>query len=259
MISKIEQTISKIKSGRLTIGGWVQIVEPCIGKILSACGFDWVAVDLEHGTYNHKYLPAAFEAIHANDCLALARLADNSEVAAKLALDAGADGIIVPMINSKEDALRAVAAAKYPPEGTRGVGFSNASNFGKDFSSYFKSWNKRVVLIVQIEHIDGVKHLHDILTVDGVDGLLVGPYDLTGSMNITGNFDHPEFVKVMDKIKQTAQSTNKLLGVHIVPPDTAKAINKIKEGYNLIAYSIDTVVLWSHFSEAIREIKRNTE
>lgn len=255
MVSHIQSTISKIKHGQLTVGSWMQIGHPCIGKVLARCGFDWIAVDLEHGTYSQKDLPAIFDLIAANDCLALARLSENSEVAAKLALDAGAGGIIVPMVNNKEDAVAAVRAAKYPPEGKRGIGFSSTSNFGKDFASYFNNWNQEAVVIAQVEHIDSVNNLETIVNVEGIDGIIVGPYDLSGSMGITGEFESPEFTKIMGRIAEKVRSSGKLLGVHVVSPDTCEVIDKTKVGYNFIAYSIDAVVLWSHFSEAVTKIK----
>ena len=255
MTRNIEKTISKIKNGILTIGSWIQIADTSIAKIMSSCEFDWIVVDLEHGKYSSKELPSIFDIIRANNCLSFARLAGNSDILVKEALDAGAGGIIVPMVNNSEDARNAVAAAKYPPEGIRGIGFSNASNYGKDFERYFDSWNRNVVVIVQIEHIDGVNNLQEILVVEGVDGFIVGPYDLSGSMNITGDFGQPSFIKTMGKITETGRSSNKLMGIHVVMPDTKATLDKIKEGYNFIAYSIDSVVLWYSFTEALKKLE----
>jgi len=256
MARNINKTISKIKNGKLTIGGWIQIADPTIAKIMSSCDFDWMVVDLEHGRYSSEDLPSIFDIIRANNCLPLARLADNSTVLAKEVLDAGAGRIIVPMVNNSEDARNAVAAAKYPPKGIRGIGFANASNYGKDFASYFDSWNRNVVVIVQIEHIDGINNLQEILGVDGIDGFIVGPYDLTGSMGIIGDFKHPDFIKAIEEITETGRSSKKSMGIHVVMPDTKPMLDRIKDGYNFIAYSIDAVVLWSHFVEALKAIKK---
>lgn len=256
MCSKLNETISKIKNGKLTIGGWLQIVDSSIAKIMSSCDFDWIALDLEHGKYNWKDLSSIFDIITANDCLPLARLADNDDVLIKLTLDAGANGVIVPMINSVKDAANAVAATKYPPKGVRGIGFSNASTYGKNFDDYFSNWNKRSIVIVQIEHIEGVNNLEEILAVDGVDGLIVGPYDLSGSMDLTGKFEQPNFKAAIKKITKIGLSSKKLLGIHIVQPDTEAVISKVQDGYNFIAYSLDSVVLWTHFCEAIERIRK---
>lgn len=251
---KISNTIHKIKNNILTYGSWIQIADPAIAKIMASTGFDWLTVDLEHGKYSRKDLPAIFDIVRSYDCLPLARISENSTTFIKEILDAGAGGIIVPMINTAKDAEKAVAAVKYPPKGIRGIGFSNASCYGNDFNSYFEAWNDSSIVIVQIEHIEAANNLNEILKVNGVDGFIVGPYDLSGSMGLIGKFDTPLFLETLNKIRKAGLDSGKTMGMHIVKPDIKETFNKVKAGYNFIAYSIDTVVLWSHFIDVLTQL-----
>ena len=245
----------KMLDNSVSIGGWLQIPEPRIAKVMASCGFDWLAVDLEHGSFSTDTLPTIFDLIRAEDCLPLARVAANEAARIAQALDSGAGGVIVPMVNSVEDAEKAVAASLYPPKGRRGIGFSNASCYGKAFPNYFQEWNDSAVVVVQVEHIDAVGCMAELLAVEGVDGFVVGPYDLSGSMGITGEFENPKFGAVMEKIVDVGKKSGKVMGVHVVQPDLAQVRERVREGFTFIAYSIDSVVLWSHFSEAVASIR----
>jgi 2-dehydro-3-deoxyglucarate aldolase len=153
-------------------------------------------------------------------------------------LDAGADGIIVPMVCTVDDAKNAVAYAKYPPEGKRGVGLARAQKYGTGFESY-KNWVKdNLVVIAQIEHIDGINNLEEIIKVEGIDGTIIGPYDLSGSLGIPGQFNEPIVVKALTKYKNISDK-NISKGFHVIDPDYKKLDEKILEGYNFLAFSTD--------------------
>ena len=129
-----------------------------------------------------------------------------------------------------------------PPSGNRGVAFSRANLFGKNFNEYIKE-AKQPLLIAMIEHIDAINELDDILKVDGLDAILIGPYDLSASMNLTAQFDHPEFAKAIRDIKNKSESANIPCGIHVVSPSVDDLKEKIDDNYRFIAYSIDSVIL----------------
>jgi 2-keto-3-deoxy-L-rhamnonate aldolase RhmA len=162
----------------------------------------------------------------------------------KRVMDTGAHGVIVPQVNSREDALRAVASVKYPPEGKRGAGLARAQGFGVHFDAY-REWNRsESIVIVQIEHVGAVKNLAEILSVPGVDGFIVGPYDLSASLGYPGEFSRPEFLQAMEHIHRLARDVPGVSpGFHVVRPDPSEVEERIRQGYRFIGYSLDTLLL----------------
>jgi len=230
---------NKLKNNELTIGSWITIGHPSIPEILSNAGFDWLTIDMEHNSIDNSMMQNLISVIQSKDLAALVRVSKNEEVAIKHALDAGADGIIVPMIKSKDDARKAIEYAKYPPLGKRGVGLSRAQNYGFSFDEY-KEWQaNNLVVIAQIEHIDGVNNLREIIEVEGIDAIIIGPYDLSGSLGYPGDFSKPELQIALNNVIKTCKNLNFPLGYHIVGPDPELVKLKINEGYNFISFSTD--------------------
>jgi 2-dehydro-3-deoxyglucarate aldolase len=170
-------------------------------------------------------------------------------------LDAGADGIIVPSVNSAVEALMAVKSVKYPPAGNRGVGLARAQGYGFNFDSYRDIKTKDIILIVQIEHINAINELDDILNIDGVDGTFIGPYDLSGSLGKPGQWDEPEVVQALKIYEETAKKYDKLVGFHVVPPDYKLVLEKKEKGYNFIAFSFDAYFLGQTIREQLKNLK----
>jgi 2-dehydro-3-deoxyglucarate aldolase len=174
--------------------------------------------------------------------LPLARLARGHIKDCKQALDAGAGGVIVPMVESAAQLAEVIAACRWPPAGTRGVGFSRANLFGKHFEAYAQEAQAPLV-VAMIEHERAVDDLAAILQVPGLDAILVGPYDLSASMGLTAQFEHPRFAALIQRIVDTAREQRIPCGVHVVDPDPAMLEQRLAQGYRFIAYSIDAVFL----------------
>ena len=232
----------KLNNGGVSIGSWMQIPHPSIAEIMGQSNYDWVAVDMEHGAISVHQLPDLFRALELGNTLPLVRLAHGHSKDCKQALDAGAGGVIVPMIKNADQLRKVRDATRWPPSGNRGVAFSRANLFGKNFNEYIKE-AKQPLLIAMIEHIDAINELDDILKVDGLDAILIGPYDLSASMNLTAQFDHPEFSKAIRDIKNKSESANIPCGIHVVSPSVDDLKEKIDDNYRFIAYSIDSVIL----------------
>ncbi len=227
----------------LTFGAWMQIGHPAIAEIFAKAGFDWICVDLEHGAIDLETMTNIFRTINALDCVPVARLPLNDLVWIHRSLDAGAKGLIIPMVKAAEEAERAIREAKYPPRGVRGFGYSRANMYGMEFDEYVKTANDEIAMVMQIEHKDAIANLEDIVKVDGVDGLFIGPLDLSGSMGITGQLDHPDMLAALDKYRKVCQDNNKSAGMHIVRPNPENIRAAIEEGYTLVALGLDNVFL----------------
>ena len=243
-IDAIKRLRKKLRNGSASIGSWMQIPHPSIAEIMGQAGYDWVAVDLEHGSIGAHQLPDLFRALELGDTLPLARVALGSSKDCKQALDAGAAGIIVPMIESAEQLIEVRDACRWPPAGTRGVGFSRANLFGKYFESY-RVEAQAPLLVAMIEHVNAVNSLQEILSVNGLDAILIGPYDLSASMGLTAQFDHPEFCETLESIRCVAHEMSIPIGMHVVDPSRAQLNKQLDQGYRFIAYSIDAVMLES--------------
>jgi 2-dehydro-3-deoxyglucarate aldolase len=229
----------------VTLGSWMQIDSPSVAEIMGAAGYDWVAVDLEHGQFSLAGLPNIFRALSLGNTLPFARLARGGEKEIKQALDAGAKGLIIPKVASAEMMENCMAWAFYPPKGTRGVGYSRANLFGKRFDQYANSHGNGIFMVAQIESMAGVDHLPKILAVQGLDAIIIGPYDLSGSMGMTAEFDRPEFKAALKRIQKSCREAKKACGIHVVLPDEKDLADKITQGYQFIAYGIDAVFLYS--------------
>ena len=228
---------------KLSIGSWITLAHPAIAEIMARAGFDWLAVDLEHSVITIREAEELIRVIELADVTPLVRLTSNSPDQIKRVMDAGSHGIIVPMINSVEETQRAVKAVKYPPEGKRGVGLARAQGYGTRFKEYLEWQKEHSIVIIQVEHIDAVNNLEAIFSVEGVDGYIIGPYDLSGSMGIPGQFDHPEFIAVMERVRNVAREMDITSGIHVIEPEPKQLQQRIDEGYRFIAYSLDIRML----------------
>jgi len=232
---KLDQTLS--------IGSWITLAHPAIAEIMANAGFDWLAVDLEHSVITIREAEELIRIIELRGVSPLVRLTSNDPDLIKRVMDAGAHGVIVPMVKSPEEAARAVESVKYPRIGKRSIGLARAQGYGTRFQDYFEWQQENSIVIVQIEHIDAVNDLEQIFSVAGVDGCIVGPYDLTGSMEIPGQFEHPDFLQAMERIRVTAAEMEMPGGIHIIEPDPAQLEQRITEGHRFIAYSLDVRML----------------
>ena len=229
----------KLKNNELTFGSWIMMGNTMSVEVMALAGFDWLVVDIEHTAIDLETTLSLISTIQAHNMKALVRVSKNEEVVIKRVLDMGADGIIVPMVCSKEDAIEAVNYAKYPPFGKRGVGLNRAQKYGTKFEEYKKWVDEELVIIAQIEHIDAVENIDDILQVEGIDGTIIGPYDLSGSMGYPGEFDREDVKVAVQKVLDRCKKHNMPSGFHVVDTDPKNIQLKIDQGCTFLAYGID--------------------
>lgn len=233
----------RLKQDKQTIGSWITLAHPAIAEIMARAGFDWLVVDLEHSVITLREAEELIRTIALCGCTPLVRLSSNDPVQIKRVMDAGAHGILVPMVRTAEDARRAVAAVQYPPAGTRGVGLARAQGYGSTFNEYRRWLPEEAVVIVQVEHIDAVNNIEAILSTPGVDGYILGPYDLSASMGCPGEFDSSVVAGAMERVRKAGASHKKPGGIHIVEPDTALLRKYAQQGFRFVAYSVDIRML----------------
>jgi len=229
----------KLQNNELTFGSWIMMSSTMSVEVMALAGFDWLVVDIEHTAIDLETTLSLISTIQAHHMKALVRVSKNEEVVIKRVLDMGADGIIVPMVCSKEDAIEAVNYAKYPPFGKRGVGLNRAQKYGTKFEEYKKWVDEELVIIAQIEHIDAVENIDDILQVEGIDGTIIGPYDLSGSMGYPGEFDREDVKVAVQKVLDRCKKHNMPSGFHVVDTDPKNIQLKIDQGCTFLAYGID--------------------
>lgn len=234
---------SKLGKNTLAVGGWCMIGHPASAEIMARSGLDWVCIDLEHTAIDLGTAENLIRAIQYGGSEPLVRLTNNDPNLIKRVMDSGATGIIVPMVQTAQEMQDAVDALYYPPRGKRGVGLARAQTYGNDFAAYQDWLANEAVCIAQIEHIDAINNLEDILSVPGVDGYFLGPYDLSASMGLTGQLDHPQVQEAMQRAHEIGRKLNKPGGLHIVEPDEQKLKECVQEGLTFLAYSIDTRIL----------------
>ena len=255
MNRKTKTLKEKLKNQKLTLGSWITIGDPIVAEVMARSGFEWLTIDMEHSAITLDIAQNLIRIIELNGCIPLVRVPENNPYIIKRVMDAGAHGVIVPMVNSKKDAEKAVKAVRYPPEGARGVGLARAQDYGFDFDGYKKWLEKESIIIVQIEHINAVKNLKEILSTKGVDGFIVGPYDISGSMGKPGNFENAEFKKQIKKIMDISKEMKKTAGYHVIPPEVDETKKIINLGYRFVAVSLDTLYLGNICKNITKNIK----
>lgn len=234
---------SKLRSGDLVIGSWLQFGYPQLAEMMARAGFDYLVVDMEHGAMGVTGMRDLIQVVQLAGASPVVRVPANEMHFIKTALDAGAEGIIVPDVRSPEEAAKAASSMFYPPRGARGVGLSRAQGFGMEFDRYRDEVEPELVLIVQLEHHRAVATAHDILAVDGVEGFLIGPYDLSGSLGKPGQFADPQVKAQLDAVEAVIARSQKPGGYHVVQSDHAAMRRRIEAGCRLMAYGTEMVFL----------------
>lgn len=251
-----EMLKQKIISNELALGSWITIGHPSIPEIMSYARFDFLVVDMEHSVIGIQELQNMIRAIELHNISPLVRLTSNEEGLIARCMDAGVCGIIVPQVNNKSDAIKAVEATKYPPTGKRSVGLARAQGYGFKFKEYMEKINKNSIVLVQIEHKDAIYNIEEILSTEGVDGYILGPYDLSASMNKScQDIDYGKIENIERKVVSIAQKHKKISGYHIVHPDKKIIKNKIAMGYKFLALGADNVLLGQKCIDIMKTIR----
>jgi 2-keto-3-deoxy-L-rhamnonate aldolase RhmA len=243
MIDKNRNYIKdNLKSGKKLFAAWAQAASTITAEILADAGFDIIIVDLEHGPGSIMDLIGQIQAMQGHRAVPFARASWNDFVQIKRILDAGVYGLIVPYVNNREEAELAVKSIQYPPNGIRGVaGSPRAPHYGNNSMEYLRSANEEIILFTAVETIEAVENIDDILSVERLDGIFIGPMDLATNMGYFGNPAHPKVQEAIQSIESKVLHANKYLATIAGSWDDART--KYDRGYNIIAAMSDTVTL----------------
>jgi 4-hydroxy-2-oxoheptanedioate aldolase len=232
---------------RPPIGTWLMAAAPATAEAMGYSGFDFLVVDMEHVPIEISDLAAILRAIGCTPAEAVVRLAWNDQVLIKRALDAGAQTVMLPFVQTADEARRAVSFAKYPPEGVRGVAaVHRGSRFGRAVD-YLKRANDEVAVIVQLETPEAIERLPEVAAVPGIDALFVGPGDLAAAIGHIGNIAHPEVQALIEKAAKLAYAAGKPVGIVGPNPDMVRRF--IDYGYSYVAMASDIAMMTSRASE----------
>ena len=233
----------RLASRELTVGSWLTTDSPTIAELMAQQDFDWLVVDTEHSCIDLSATWKLVQLLQRGGTPALVRVGENDANLIKRTMDSGADGVIVPMVCTPEEAEQAVASVHYPPTGKRGVGLARAQGYGFGFDTYRKKLADDAIVLVQIEHYRGVENLEAIMNTPGVDGYVIGMYDLSGSLGAPGRFDHPDVVAALEHVQVLSKRHSYLRGIHVVPTEFEHLERAAADGYRFIAHGLDTIWL----------------
>jgi 2-keto-3-deoxy-L-rhamnonate aldolase RhmA len=243
----------KLHSGEIVYGLTLTIGTPQIAELVANLGFDWIWIETEHTTMSLDTVLAQLQAISGTGTKAIVRVDCNDQTTIKRVLDMGPDGILIPSINSREDAEKAIKFTKYPPLGERGIGLARAQGYGLNLGSYIQSANDEVATIFMIEHIMAVQQINDILQVEGLDAIMIGTLDLAGSMNLQNDLSNPLIEAEVQKVLLACKEAGIACGAFVGDPNQAKA--RISQGFKVLTLGADVLLLASSAKNILETVK----
>jgi len=252
MFEKRLQLKKNLQERKRLYGGWVSFSHPSISEIFSQAGFDFIAIDMEHSTISIEQAQRIIAACQGGGTLCLPRPVSHSNDWIKPLLDSGADGLIVQMVNTKQEVENIIQHYKFPPLGCRSYGVNRAHNYGLNFDDYVKKWNESSSLIIQVESIQAIENIEKLLEFDEIDGVMIGPYDISGSLGVPGETSHQLVIEATSKVIAACKKYGKSCGTQIESPTNENIKNLFELGYTFGILGSDLFVL-ATWTKKIRE------
>ena len=231
----------------------ISLPSAAVAELVAALGPDWLVLDTEHAPTEWDTVENMIRGMTGTGVVPFVRVAGNEPALIKKALDRGALGVVVPLVNTAELAERAAAAARFPLQGIRGVAGARANRYGLDLPAYVKTWNDQVMVICQIETREALANLDEIAAVPGVDVLFVGPNDLSANLGVFQQFDHPEFRGALDRVRVSARHHGKVPG--IMAADADDAVRALADGFRFVSIGSDTRLLTAAVVAALEKVR----
>ena len=252
----VENSIAaSFRSHTPLLGGWTSLAHPSITEIFTSAGLDFIGIDLEHSTISLEQAGRIIAATHAGGAACLPRISSHNGEQIKRLLDSGADGIIVPNVSRLSEVEQVVEWCKYPPLGKRSYGVARAQDYGFNFEEYTRTWNERSLIVIQIESKEGIEAADDLLSHDCLDGAMIGPYDLSGSLGIPGQLSDPRVTAACARVVETCRRKGRACGTQIIDPTEENVGVAFGAGYTFVVLASDVFVLWK-WSERMRKLAR---
>ena len=250
--------LPRLRERELSFGAWTSLAHPSISEIFARSGVDFIGIDLEHSTISLEHAQAMIAAAHAGGVNCLPRVSSHNAEQIHRLLDSGADGVIVPNVSRVEEVGQIVDWCKYPPVGSRSYGVARAQGYGLDFEEYVSTWNDRSTILIQIESIAGVEAVEGLLSNPAVDGAMVGPYDISGSLELPGQLFHPRVLQACARVVEACRRRGRACGTQLVEPTEGQVASAIEQGYTFIVLASDVFILWK-WSERIKALIKETQ
>lgn len=242
-----------MRSRRSLFGAWTSLGHPSITELFTAAGVDFIGIDLEHSTISEEQAQQIIAASHAGGVACLPRAASQNGEQIRRLLDSGADGVIVPNVATPAQAAQIVAWSKYPPIGRRSYGVARAQGYGHQFEAYTAAWNARSAIILQVESIEGVAAIDGLLAHEAIDGVMVGPYDLSGSLGMPGQLGHPKVTEACARVIRACRRAGKACGTQLIDPMAESVTRTLAAGYTFVVLASDVFILWK-WGERMRDL-----
>jgi 2-dehydro-3-deoxyglucarate aldolase/4-hydroxy-2-oxoheptanedioate aldolase len=252
------KTKAKLKNGEIVIGHFIlEFDTPGIGQMAANAGCDFLIFDMEHSSLTQESIRRSVLSAKSADVTALVRVPYTEYFLMSRALDAGAEGLMVPRVETRDQTLKIIDSTKYPPAGNRGAAFGIAHDDykGVDIAASAERANEETLIIVQTETAKGVENVDEILSVDGVDVAWIGQCDLSISLGIPGQYDHPDFLRAFDKVLNACEKHGVVLGY--LPLNVAEAREMIDKGVLCIAYSADVFLFSIALGNDVQQIREH--
>ena len=244
---------AKLRNRERIFGGWVSYPDPAITETFARAGFDFIAIDMEHTTISLEQARGVITSAHSEGTTCLPRPVSHSNDIFKPLLEAGADGMIVQMVETADQVRKLIDDMKFPPVGRRSYGVNRAHGYGFEFDSYITEWNDTSTLILQVESITGVENIDELLAFDEVDGVMVGPYDISGSLGVPGQINHPKVREAAKKVVEASARHNKSCCTQLQQVTVEGVQDAFDQGYTFVILGSDLFVLWK-WAEQTRSV-----
>ena len=234
----------KLQNRQPVFAGWISLAHPSITEIFCRAGFEFIGIDVEHSTISQEQCQRIIAACHSNGVNCLPRIASHNGEMIKRLLDSGADGIIVPMVSTPEEVEQIIDWCYYPSDGKRSFGIARAQGYGFDFDQYVRQWNSSCSVIIQIESVQGVENIDKLLAFEQIQGAMVGPYDLSGSLGVPGELDHSLVIEASKQVVDACARHGKACGTQIIEPDENNIQPAFDRGFTFTVLASDIFALW---------------
>jgi 2-dehydro-3-deoxyglucarate aldolase len=254
MKTKLRQ---RFKRRERLFGSWTSLAHPSITEIFGRGGFDFLGIDLEHSTISLEQSQTIIALSQAAGVPCLPRVSSHNGEQIKRLLDSGADGIIVPMVKTPAELKQIINWFKYSPLGQRSFGVGRGQGYGFDFKTYTSDWNKQSTLIIQIESIQAVEAIETLLASTEVDGVMTGPYDMSGSLGVPGQLNHPKVQAACKRVIEACRKFKVSCGTQLVEPNAQSIRRAYQEGFNFTVLASDVFLLWK-WTESMRQLISST-
>ena len=253
MFLKRKKLKESLRSREKLFAAWISYSHPSIAETFAKAGFDFIAIDMEHSTINLSEAQRIIAACQSEEVPCLPRPVSHSDDYIKPLLESGADGILIQMVNTSNDVQNLINNLKFPPIGKRSYGVNRAQGYGFDFNEYITSWNNDSSFIIQVESIEAVENIESLLEFSEVDAVMIGPYDISGSLGVPGELNHKKVISASKKVIDACSKYGKSCGTQLNDPNPKNINNLFEMGYTFAVLGSDLFILWK-WAEQMKQI-----